>query len=125
MENLTLGQIGSAIAFVVALISGVGYISSRTKKFISMAMSDQMHGIDKRFDDINSKMDGLSATLNVVDMESCKNYLVSFLSEVEHEQYIDEIEKERFWEQYEHYKKIGGNSYLQRRVEELREKKRL
>lgn len=125
MENLTLGQIGSAIAFVVALISGVGYISSRTKKFISMAMSDQMHGIDKRFDDIDSKMDSLSATLSVVDMESCKNYLVSFLSEVEHGQPIDEIEKERFWEQYEHYKKIGGNSYLQRRVEELREKKRL
>lgn len=123
MENLTLGQIGSAIAFVVALISGVGYISSRTKKFISMAMSDQMHGIDKRFDDIDSKMDNLSATLSVVDMESCKNYLVSFLSEVERGQTIDEIEKERFWEQYEHYKKIGGNSYLQRRVEELREKK--
>lgn len=123
MENLTLGQIGSAIAFVVALISGVGYISSRTKKFISMAMSDQMHGIDKRFDDIDSKMDSLSATLSVVDMESCKNYLVSFLSEVERGQTIDEIEKERFWEQYEHYKKIGGNSYLQRRVEELREKK--
>lgn len=123
MENLTLGQIGSAIAFVVALITGVGYISSRTKKFISMAMSDQMHGIDKRFDDIDSKMDGLSATLSVVDMESCKNYLVSFLSEVERRQPIDEIERERFWEQYEHYKKIGGNSYLQRRVEELREKK--
>ena len=123
MENITLGQIGSAVAFVVALITGVGYISSRMKKFISTAMDDQMKDIDKRFDDIDTKMDGLSATLNVVDMESCKNYLVQFLSEVERGQLIDAIEKERFWEQYEHYQKIGGNSYIKRRVEELREKK--
>ena len=39
----------------------------------------------------------------------------------EQDEPIDEIERERFWEQYEHYVKCGGNSYIQRKVENLKQ----
>lgn len=116
MEGITLGQIGSAVAFVVALITGIGYISARMKKAVQDALHDQMDNIDKRFDTLEAK-------LATVDMESTKNFLVSVLTEMDKGQWVDEIERERFWEQYEHYSKIGGNSYIKRKVEELKEKK--
>ena len=35
---------------------------------------------------------------------------------------IAEIETERFWEQYEHYKKMDGNSYIKEWVAKLQKK---
>ena len=67
-------------------------------------------------------MDKLESKMSVVDMESCKNYLTDHLSRMDSGYYpLSDIEKERFWEQYEHYKNIGGNSYIRRRVEQLQE----
>lgn len=123
MENITLGQFGTAIGFVVALISGVAFISAKTKSWIQIAMKDQMTDIDKRFDGIDAKIEAVSRSLKGVDLESCKNFLVQFLSEVESGKPIDDFGKARFWEQYEHYQKAGGNSYIKRKVEELTEKK--
>ncbi len=123
MESITLGQFGAAVGFVVALISGIAFIAAKTKAWIQLAMKEQMTDIDKRFDALDKKVEGVSTALKVVDLESCKNFLVQFLAEVEKGQQIDDFEKARFWEQYEHYQKQGGNSYIKRKVEELTEKK--
>lgn len=32
---------------------------------------------------------------------------------------MSETEAERFWEQYEHYKASGGNTYIKNRIERL------
>ena len=58
-------------------------------------------------------------------MATSKNFLVAKIAEVDKGNKLDEIEKERFWEQYEHYSKIGGNSYIQRKVDELKESGKL
>ena len=58
-------------------------------------------------------------------MENCKNFLVSFLARCDRGEYIDEIEKERFWEQYEHYRELGGNAYIGNKVESLRKEGKL
>lgn len=58
-------------------------------------------------------------------MQACKNYLVSFLSDVEKNHPIDETERERFWEQYQHYTEHGGNSYIKRKVEHLQSEGKL
>ena len=60
-----------------------------------------------------------------VDMNACKNFLVRSLGDIEKGVPLDEIEKERLWEQYEHYQKIGGNSYIKRKVEHLQEQGKL
>ena len=41
-------------------------------------------------------------------------------ADVEQNKIIDEVEKERFYETYEHYTKLGGNSYIHDKVESLK-----
>lgn len=115
MEQLTLGQVATALAFVVGMISSVAYIANNMKKWIRISMKEQMDSLDNKLGKLNERLDA-------VDMESCKNYLVTFLSSVEKGSPIDEIEKERFWERFAHYEKMGGNSYIKRKVEELKNK---
>lgn len=112
MEHLTLNQIGVALAFLVGLLTSISYLNSKLKKWISNTLKDELDGIKREIKSINTKVDS-------VDIESCKNYLVSYLSNVEKGNSIDEIEKERFYEQFQHYTKAGGNSYIRRKVEQL------
>ena len=108
MENITLGQIAIGVSFLVGLISGVGYLSSISRKWLKDAMKEQLDVIANRLDQ--------------VDMESTKNYLVTYLSDIEKGKAIDEIEKERFYEQYQHYQSLGGNSYIKNKVDQMRGK---
>lgn len=112
MENITLGQIGLAVTFVVGLITGIGYLGKHVKTWIADALKEQL-------DDINEKITELSGKIDDVDMNATKNFLVARLSEIEQSQ-LNEIEAERFWEQYEHYHSIGGNSYIDQKVEKLK-----
>ena len=113
MEQITLGQIGLAITFIVGLISGISYLRNHIHQWISDSLKDQFKSIDDKIGKLQDRVDD-------VDMGACKNFLVARLAEVEKGNQLDEIEKERFWEQYEHYSKIGGNSYIQRKVEQLK-----
>ena len=115
MEQITLGEIGIAVAFLVALISGLGYLVTQVKKWITKLLEQQ-------FQEIYDRIDSLQKQMEIVDMESTKNYLVGFLSDVEKGAMIDEIQKERFWEQFEHYTNSGGNSYIKNKVEQLQAK---
>lgn len=115
LETITLGDIGVMVAFLVALISGVGFLIGRFKKWISDSMSDEFGSVKKELADIKENIEN-------VDMEHCKNFLVSFLSDVKQGKALGEIEKERFWEQYAHYTKTGHNGYIKSEVESLRAK---
>lgn len=115
MEQITLGQIGLAVTFIVGLIGGISYIKVYVQKWINETLKDQFSSIDEKIQHLDDKMEG-------IDIATCKNFLVARLSEVEKGIPMDEIEKERFWEQYEHYAKHGGNSYIKNKVEELQEK---
>ena len=113
MEQITLGQIGLAITFVVGLIAGITALIKNIKKWLSAAFKEDFEGLNK-------KMDTMQKRIEDVDLASCKNYLVRFLSDLDKGREIDEVEMERFWEQYQHYEKIGGNSYIHRKVEQLK-----
>ena len=113
MENITIGQIAVAVAFVVALIGGVSSLKKLITKGIEDALKEKFDGIEKSQKEILKRLD-------MVDLENCKNYLITFLSEVARGEMKDEIEIKRFWEELEHYYKIGGNSYIKTKVEQLR-----
>jgi len=113
METITLGQISVALALIVSVLTGIGYLHGSLSKLIKTVLKENFDGIEKKIDDISDRLDD-------VDMATCKNYLVGFLADVDQDQPIDEVEKERFWEQYEHYEKLGGNSYIHRKVETLK-----
>lgn len=107
MENITLGQIGVATASIVALVGGVEFILARFNKIF-----------DKKLKPINTRLDN-------IELSNAKNYIVKFLSDVEKGKDIDDVVKERFYENYKTYKELGGNSYVKRRVEKLEEENKL
>lgn len=118
MEEITLGQIGIAVAFLAALIAGVNTLKKSIKDWLNAALKEQFDAMNKRFDTIEKRLDN-------VDIENCKNYLVTFLAEVQRGEMKDETEMQRFWEEFEHYKNLGGNSYIKNKVEELKGRKLL
>jgi hypothetical protein len=112
MEGITLGQIAVAVAFLVALISGISYLHKHLKEWIAQSLKDQL-------DSIKTEIKGLRTRIDEVDMESTKNFLVRVLSDIEQETPVDEVERLRFWEAYQHYSKMGGNSYIRDKIEKL------
>ncbi len=102
MRNITLGQIEIALAFLVALIGSIEFISIRFRRKVT-----------KILEPIYQKIDNL-------ELITDKNFLVRFLSDVEQGQVIDEIEWERFYETYKRYHDLGGNSYIDHKVEKLK-----
>lgn len=112
MENITVGQIGLGLAFIAALIASVGGIGKFLTKVIKKAFATEMKPL-------NDKLDNLDSKIEDVDMNTCKNFLVARLAEVEAGEKLGDIGEERFWEEYQHYQKIGGNSYIKKKVEQL------
>lgn len=118
LENITLGQAATAIGFLVALIGGIKYLNTSLKDYLTELMNDKFAALDEKFDDLDKKVDK-------VDMETCKNFLVRFLADIEKGNAVGDIERQRFWEEYEHYLQKGGNSYVKEWVERLKREGKL
>lgn len=118
MEDITIGQIGAALTFIVGFMGGIMYLKNALRGILSSVVKQELEPMRKQMDEMQQKIDR-------VDMESCKNFLVRCLSELERGENISETERERFWEQYEHYIKTGHNSYIKSKVEQLRKQGKL
>lgn len=118
MENLTFGDVSSALTLLVAFVGSVAFLHKKLKKWIAQSLDDQFQAIDAEMKSLQERMDK-------VDMESCKNFLVRVISDIDNDQKIGETELERFWEQYEYYKSLGGNTYISKKVEKLEHEGRL
>lgn len=82
------------------------------KEFFQGLLSDQ-------FKAVNDKLDKL-------DTQSCKNFLVRYLADIERGSYIYDAERQRFWEEYDHYvDDLKGNSYIKEWVARLKEEGKL
>lgn len=95
MEQITLGDIATWAAFIVALGGSVAAIIKGVQKVVEKLLLP-------------------------LSLDNAKNYLVPFLSKVERGEPVDEIELERFHEEYQFYTEHGGNSYIRSRVEKLK-----
>ena len=105
MGTLTLGDIATALAFVVALGGSIGAIVKTIKKALDGLFETQTKVITERLD----KTDAAVAKL---DMDNCKNYIVQALSSAERGAKLTKEELIRLSEEYDHYTKNGGNSYI-------------
>ena len=108
-------EIAAGIGILVAIVTGTTYLTRQLKDWIEKILDEKFKALDKRIDEIEVKIDK-------VDMETCKNFLVRFLADVENGTLILEQEKERFWEEYGHYINAGGNSYIKEWTEKLKKK---
>lgn len=68
----------------------------------------------------NVKKEDLIEQINKVELNNCKNYLVQQISATDRRE-LSQAEKERYWENYDTYKKLGGNSYIHTETERLKE----
>lgn len=107
MENITLGTIATYVAFLVALIGGVEFLLAR---------------FNKLFD---NKLKPINTRLNEIELSSDKNFIVRFLADIEQGNLVDDVEKERFYEIYQRYKELGGNSYVSHKVDKLEKEGKL
>lgn len=105
MENITIGQI---IKFVIGLSSLIGALTIIITA-VCKIYSRQVKKI----------IDPLTNSIKEIDIAQCKNFLVRFLADVEQGNEIDEVERERAFEVYEHYIKLGGNSYIHNKWSKL------
>ena len=101
MQNITLSEIGVFLTLITGIIGSIEFIISRVKKIFK----NELQPINNRLDNIELSTD--------------KNFLVRFLSDIEQGNPIDDIEKERFYETYQRYRELGGNSYISHKVEKL------
>lgn len=113
MDKITLGDIATALTFLLAVGGAIVAIVAAIKKMMIALFKEQMEQIGKR-------LDQHEATIKNIDTENCKNFLVSYLAKAENSDATDEIETQRFWEEYQHYVEIGGNSYIKQKVEKLK-----
>lgn len=104
---MTLEKIGSYLTIIITIIGAIEFLIVRFQKIFNKALEP----VNKRLDDIEISTD--------------KNFLVRFLSDIEQNNPIDEVEKERFYETYRRYTELGGNSYIKHKVEKLEKEGKL
>ena len=112
MDGITLKDISVALALVVSILTSSAYLNKSLKSWIGKQFDEKVAPVKKSVDDVDAKV-------TRVDMESCKNYLARCLADFDRDKELSETEKERFWENYEHYIKCNGNSYIKHKVEKL------
>ena len=113
MEQITLGEIAVALTFVVGFVSSIGYLKKNLVDWMGAAVGKELKPLSER-------MSALEERMTEVDKESTKNFLVARITEVERGDERSEFARQRFSEQYDHYIKGGGNSYIKDRVEKLK-----
>ena len=69
----------------------------------------------------NVKKDDLVKEINKVQLDNCKNYLVHTIAKADAGKELSLVEKERYWENYDIYIRLGGNSYVKHATERLSE----
>lgn len=117
MEQITLGQVAVFLAFIVALWGSIETISKKVSKAFDSSL-------DKKLKPIEDKIDNLEKKVNTVDMNSTKNFLLARIEEAKHGG-IDDITRMRLLEQWEHYKSLGGNSFIAGELEKLRKENKI
>lgn len=120
MDGITLGQIMEPLIWLAGAAGTLGVLYKIGSQVMSKALT-------KALAPVNTKLDQLDDKVKASDLDACKNFLVRFLADVEQSQPIDEVERERFYEVYEHYTspELGGNSYIHDKVEKLKSQGKL
>ena len=118
MENITIQDLSVALSFFAGIIVSGGVVGRWMKGWLEKIFERQMAEFKDEIEEVTTRIDK-------VDLESCKNFLVRYLSDIERGEIITEVESERFWEQYEHYSNAGGNSYIKTKIEKLQKEGKL
>lgn len=111
IENITIGELAAAAAFLVAFIVAIKKLKEWATDAIKAAVKEELGELSKDIKDLRSE-------LKKEDKEKTKNFLVARLNEIENGETWSEVERQRFYEQYDHYiNDLNGNTYIKKAVE--------
>jgi coenzyme F420-reducing hydrogenase alpha subunit len=123
MENITIGQIAVAIAFIAALITGGVKIKDSVKKWLTNTLKESFDAQTKQIEEVKRTVDNIQTQLKTVDMENTKNFLTTEIASLKRGEVKSEIEMQRFKEEYDHYiNALKGNTYIKEEYEKLKAK---
>ena len=118
MENITVGQISTFLGLLAGIITSCGVILAFTQKILKKTIKNELEPMSVQ---INKICDDVKT----LDTNQCKNFLVRFLADVEQGNKLDEVEKERAYEVFDHYTNdLKQNSYIHKRWHQLMEKEK-
>lgn len=103
------------VEIIVAMVTGIPAI-------ITLIVTTNTNKRVKKQEDLRTEYIGL---FNNIQLDNCKNYLVQAIAKVESGQNLTPVEKERYWENYDTYVKLGGNSYIHSKTERLEKEGKL
>lgn len=116
--NITLSQIGAFLGLLAGIITSASVIGVFINKNLKKLLKNELEPMCNQINTIQNN-------INDLDISQCKNFLVRFLADIEQGNPIDEVEKERAFEIYDHYTNdLKQNSYIHKRWHELMEKEK-
>ena len=104
IEQITVEDIVSFTIGLVAFIKAADYIAK--------GLSDSF------LNNVKKSIEPISRRLDDIDKEQCKNYLIQCFHE---DRELSEFEKQRVHEVYQHYRELGGNSYIKEEFEHMQD----
>mgnify|MGYP002624999594 CR=1 FL=1 len=112
LESWTIAAIAALLALIVGIWKSIDFLSSKMTSAIKSTITTEIKPLDEKIDTLQGKIDSLAKKVDDVDMNSAKDFLIARLGEVERGGYLDEITKQRFYEDLDRYEKMGGDGYI-------------
>lgn len=118
IETWTLGGIAVLTSAILLLIGNLRKLFGEYKDSVQKIVKEEIKPLSDKIDALSKKVDN-------VDMDSTKNFLVTTIGEVERNGWTDETTRQRFYESFQRYEKMGGNSYIHTRFDELHKQNKI
>ena len=112
MQNITLGEIGTFLGFLVALVGSVLTILKYAKNGLKLALKDEFKPIKEDLINLDKKI-----TQNTLNQD--KNFLIRCFDDLEKGATLSETTKERIFESMKSYDENGGNGYIKHRFDAI------
>lgn len=114
LSEITLGQIAVCATFIVGFIASINKLADVIERVIKKVVQPELDTIKADLDSLNKKSDEQY-------LETIKEYLVLVMSDIEKGDKLDEVELSLFLEKFNYYTSKGGNSYIHRKYDKLKE----
>lgn len=119
--DITVGQILTFLGAVGGAIGTVVLIVQWIKKILMSVMDQNCEILRQGLDSLKHDIENTNKSVNEVNMNYIKSFLVSILSSAERGENLTEIERLRFSEEYDYYINHDGNSYIKEWYKRLHE----
>lgn len=112
--QLTVGEIGTFVAFLVGLIGGILTLLKHAKNGLKEMLKGEFEGVNENFDSVRREIHEVR-DIGQNNAKNGKRNEILLMINVQPEK-VDEIERA-----FEEYKTLGGNGYVDSLIEAWRE----